>query len=55
MSTAQSRAAMIAHLERAFEYAQEINEGTTAYLIERALDEARSQQISSPPAPGEPN
>jgi hypothetical protein len=46
---------MIAHLERAFEYAQEIGEGATAYLIERALDEARSQQIVSPPRPGELN
>jgi hypothetical protein len=55
MDTAQTRAAMIAHLERAFEYAEEIKDGSTAYLIERAIDEARSQLISSPPTAGELN
>jgi hypothetical protein len=53
MGPAQMRAAMIAYLEGAFEFAEKINNGTTAYLIERALDEARSQQISSMPPPGE--
>jgi hypothetical protein len=30
--------------------AEEINDGTTGYLIERALDEARAQQFN--PVPG---
>jgi len=46
---------MIAHPERTFEYAQEISEGATAYLIERALNEARGQQIISPHPPSELN
>jgi hypothetical protein len=41
------RAAMIAYLEGALEFAEELGEPTTAYLIERALDEARSKAVSS--------
>jgi hypothetical protein len=46
MDQTQTRATIIAFLERALEFAGEINDSTTAYLIERALDEARSQQLS---------
>jgi hypothetical protein len=53
MTAAQTRAAMIAYLEGALEFAEKIDDGTTAYLIERALDEARGQQFSSLPAPEE--
>jgi hypothetical protein len=44
---------MISYLEGALEFAREVNDGVTAYLIERALDEARSQAISTMPPPGE--
>ena len=53
MEPAQARAAMIAYLEGALEFAEKIEDGTTASLIERALDEARSGQISSMPPPRE--
>ena len=46
---------MIAYFEGAFAFAKEIDNGATAYLIERALDEARSQQISSMPHPSKVN
>ena len=46
MEATQSRAVMIAYLEGALAFAEEIKESTTAYLIERALDEARSKQFS---------
>jgi hypothetical protein len=47
MEFMQKRTAMIAYLEGALEFAEQIEDGTTAYLIERALDEARSKQFSS--------
>jgi hypothetical protein len=47
MDTALQRAAMIAYLEGALEFAEKLGEPTTAYLIERALDEARSKAVSS--------
>jgi hypothetical protein len=47
MDKIQIRTAMIAYLEGALKFAEEINDGTTAYLTERALDEARSKQFSS--------
>jgi hypothetical protein len=51
VEAAQARAAMIAYLEGALKFAEEIKDGVTAYLIERALDEARGQQITNmPPA-----
>jgi hypothetical protein len=43
----QKRAAMIEHLETALGLAVELSEGTTAYLIERALDGARGRQFVS--------
>jgi hypothetical protein len=46
MDSAQTRAAIIAHLESALTYADQIKDGTTGYLIERAIDEARSQLFS---------
>jgi hypothetical protein len=47
MDTALQRAAMIAYLEGALEFADKLQEPTTVYLIERALDEARSKAVSS--------
>jgi hypothetical protein len=45
MNSAQKRGELIALLESALALAEEINDGTTSYLIERALDEARAQQF----------
>ena len=50
MDTIQTRAAMIAYLEGALAFAEQIKDGTTAYLIERALDEARGRQFSGLPS-----
>jgi hypothetical protein len=36
---------MIAYLEGALQFAEEIKDADTAYLIERALDEARAKAI----------
>jgi hypothetical protein len=47
MDTTQARTAMIAYLEGALEFAEQIEDGATAYLIERALDEARGKLFSS--------
>jgi hypothetical protein len=52
MDTAQQRLAMIAQLEGALKLAERLNEPVAAYLIERALDEAKSTRFSSVP-PGE--
>jgi hypothetical protein len=52
MDKAQQRLAMIAQLEGALKLAECLNEPIAAYLIERALDEARSKCFSSVP-PGE--
>jgi hypothetical protein len=46
MDTTQTRSAMISHLEGALDFAEQIQDSATAYLIERALDEARSRQFS---------
>jgi hypothetical protein len=43
------RTAMIAQLEYALKIANQLGEATAAYLIERALDEARSKGFSSVP------
>lgn len=56
LDTAQKRAAMIEHLESALGLSEELSEPVTGYLIERALDEARSRQVPgldlpSPPPP----
>jgi len=40
---------MIAYLGGALKFAEDIKDATTAYLIERALDEARSKQFRSVP------
>jgi hypothetical protein len=50
MDRMQTRAAIIMFLEPALKLAEEIDDSTTAYLIERALDETRSQVFSSVPA-----
>ena len=55
----KKRAAMIGHLESALGLADELNDSLTGYLIERALDEARSHIVGaiggfnsgSPPKP----
>ena len=44
-ATVEERGRLIALLEQAMELAEEIEDANTAYLIERALDEARSQQF----------
>lgn len=49
---AQKRGEMIAQLEAALALADELDDGITGYLIERALDEARAQQFR--PAGQEP-
>jgi hypothetical protein len=45
MDTAQKRGDLIKRLEDALALADDLQDGTTEYLIERALDEARSQQF----------
>jgi hypothetical protein len=47
MDTALQKAAMIAYLEGALECAEKLEESTTVYLIQCALDEARSKAVSS--------
>jgi hypothetical protein len=47
MDQPQTRAMIIAFLERALELAEEMDDSATAYLIERALDEARSWEITN--------
>jgi DNA-binding ferritin-like protein len=42
---AEARGKLIHHLEDALALADELNDGTTGYLIERALDYARAQQF----------
>jgi hypothetical protein len=43
--SAEKRGQIIMHLEDALALAEELNDGPTGYLIERALDEARSRQF----------
>jgi hypothetical protein len=45
MDSAEKRGQIIRHLEEALALADEIRDGNTGYLIERALDEARSRQF----------
>jgi hypothetical protein len=47
MDDSKIRVAMIAYLEGALECAEQLKDGTTAYLIERSLDEARGRLFSS--------
>jgi hypothetical protein len=44
---AQTHEAIVAYLESALKFAEEIEDGAAAYLIEQALDEARSGTFSS--------
>jgi hypothetical protein len=46
MDSSQKRGELIAQLEAALELADELNDGNTSYLIERALNEARAQACS---------
>jgi hypothetical protein len=46
---AEKRGQLIRHLEEALSLADEIEDGQTGFLIERALDEARSRQFSPNP------
>jgi hypothetical protein len=50
MDSVQKRGELIAQLEAALTLADELNDGHTGFLIERALDEARAQQFK----PGRP-
>jgi hypothetical protein len=43
INEAEERGRIIKHLEEALAIAEEIEDGTTGYLIEQALDEARSR------------
>jgi hypothetical protein len=45
MDEVEKRGHIIRHLEDAFALADEIEDGLTGFLIERALDEARSRQF----------
>ena len=45
MDDAEKRGHLIRHLEEALTLADEIQDGQTGYLIERALDEARARQF----------
>jgi hypothetical protein len=45
IDSAQKRGELVGHLEDALELADEIQDGQTGFLIERALDEARSRQF----------
>jgi hypothetical protein len=49
MDKAEIRAAIISFLEQALQFAEQLEEEPTAYLIERALDEARAQTFSGVP------
>jgi hypothetical protein len=51
MDTAQKRGEMIAQLEAALAIADELDDGNTGYLIERALDEARAQRFKPSSSP----
>jgi hypothetical protein len=45
IDSAQKRGELIRHLEDAMALADELEDGATGFLIERALDEARSRQF----------
>jgi hypothetical protein len=49
MDRMQTRAAIVIFLDSALKLAEEIDDGATTYLIEHALDEARSQSFSGVP------
>jgi DNA-binding ferritin-like protein len=54
VDAAAKRGQIIRHLEDAMALADELQDGTTGYLIERALDQARSHQfrLTLPPETG---
>jgi hypothetical protein len=45
IDTPETRGQIIKHLEEALALADEIEDGNTGFLIERALDWARSEQF----------
>ena len=47
MNNVELRAKIIAFLDDALRMAEELDDGAMAYLVDRALDEARSKQFSS--------
>jgi hypothetical protein len=47
IDAAEKRGQIIRHLEDALALADEIEDGTTGFLMERALDEARSQTVQA--------
>jgi hypothetical protein len=47
---AEKRGQLIRHLEEALALADEMEDGQTGFLIERALDEARSRHVSAWPS-----
>jgi hypothetical protein len=47
IDSAEKRGQLIRHLEDALALADDIQDGQTGFLIECALDEARSQQIQT--------
>jgi hypothetical protein len=49
MDKAQQRLAMLAQLKGALDLAERLGEPALAHLIERALDEARSQALITVP------
>jgi DNA-binding ferritin-like protein len=49
MDAAERRGELIRKLEDAMALAEELKDDTTAYLIERAIDQARADQFRLPP------
>lgn len=47
MNETQTRAAIIAYFEDALKFAEDLEDGATAYLIGRALCQARAKQFSN--------
>jgi hypothetical protein len=45
MDSAEKRGALINHLDAALSLADELSDGSTGFLIERTLDEARSRKF----------
>jgi hypothetical protein len=50
INPAEKRGELIKHLKDAMAIADELDDGATGYLIERALDEARAQFFRLPSA-----
>jgi hypothetical protein len=51
MDNIHVRAVIVAFLQDALKFAEEIEDSTTAYLIERALDETGAKEFSSVATP----